>query len=683
MQLNITGKKGARIPREFVGLFIEDINYAVDGGLYAELLENRNFESMEVFGGEKKKDYFAKQDGLYAWKGYPENTPVELDIVQGSPVSVNNPHYLRVRTTQEGSGFANQAYDGIYMRPNVRYAVSFYMRSVAYQGKITIAIVKDKEILCEKSVETQPADSYGWNKWVRYELELCIEQEVQNAVFVVLLENPGTAEFDHFSMMPEDAVCGVFRRDLAEQLKDLHPGFLRFPGGCIVEGSTLANRYQFRDTLGRREGRRYNWNRWATHGNSEENGFHSRYAHYGQTYGIGFYEYFLLCEYLGAKPLPVLGVGLACQYQSHEKVELDAPEIYEYIQEYLDLIEFANGGMDTKWGMVRAEMGHEAPFGLEMVGVGNEQWEDGESHFFERYELFEKEIHKVYPEIKLIGTAGPELDSPRFHAAWEFYHEHENKADFVYAVDEHYYIKPDWFLEHTDYFDHVSRGTKVFFGEYAAHSENLTEEKSPEEKSSNKNNLEAALAEAAFMTGMERNSDVVVMTCYAPLLARVGYAQWNPDLIWFDESRVCRTPSYYVQQMFAKNLGDYNIELDTIELDAIELDAIKEKKKLFCQAGYDIHHKELIVKLVNVYSESQDIQMLFDKDWKISGKTAKEILLTGKQLSDSNTVEREVIQPQETEISLENGSYQIPPFAFSVLRIPMEHDSLFTESPYL
>ena len=669
MQLNITGKKGARIPREFVGLFIEDINYAIDGGLYAELLENRNFESMEVFGGEKKKDYFAKQDGLYAWKGYPENASAELAVVQGSPISINNPHYLRVKTTKEGSGFANQAYDGIYMRPNVRYAVSFYMRNVAYQGKITIAIVKDKEILCEKSVETQPADSYGWNKWIRYELELGIEKEVRNAVFVVLLENSGTAEFDHFSMMPEDAVCGVFRRDLAEQLKDLHPGFLRFPGGCIVEGSTLANRYRFKDTLGRREGRRYNWNRWATHGNSEENGFHSRYAHYGQTYGIGFYEYFLLCEYLGAKPLPVLGVGLACQYQSHEKVELDAPEIYEYIQEYLDLIEFANGGIDTKWGMVRAQMGHEAPFGLEMIGVGNEQWEDGESHFFERYELFEKEIHKVYPQIKLIGTAGPELDSPRFHAAWEFYHAHEKETGFVYAVDEHYYIRPEWFLEHTDYFDHVPRGTKVFFGEYAAHSQNLSEEENPEQLTSNKNNLEAALAEAAFMTGMERNSDAVVMTCYAPLLARVGYAQWNPDLIWFDEGRVCRTPSYYVQQMFAKNLGDYNIDLD------IRV----ERRKLPCQAGYDIYNKELIVKLVNVFSEPQDIQMVFDKDWEISGKTAKEILLTGKQLTDSNTVEREVIQPQETEISLENGSYQIPSFAFSILRIPMEHDSLFTE----
>lgn len=185
-------------------------------------------------------------------------------------------------------------------------------------GSLTIAIVKDKNTVCEKSVETESADAFGWNQWVRYELDLCAEREVRNADFVVLLESAGTVEFDHFSMMPADAVCGVFRRDLAECLKDLHPGFLRFPGGCIVEGSTLANRYRFKDTLGRREDRRYNWNRWATHENSEENGFHSVYAHYGQTYGIGFYEYFLLCEYLGAKPLPVLGVGLACQFQSHE-----------------------------------------------------------------------------------------------------------------------------------------------------------------------------------------------------------------------------------------------------------------------------------------------------------------------------------------------------------------------------
>lgn len=660
MKLTITGKKGADIPGEFVGLFIEDINYAVDGGLYAELLENRNFESLEAFGGERKKDYCVTHDGLYAWKKYPEDAPVQLLVVQGSPVSTNNPHYLRVETKQEKGGFCNKAYDGIHMRPDLGYTVSFYARSVGYHGKVTAAIVSGGDVVCEKSVQVEAADAFGWNKWVRYEFELCAEREVRNAAFVVLLENPGTVEFDHFSMMPQDAVCGVFRRDLAECLKDLHPGFLRFPGGCVVEGSTLANRYRFRDTLGKREERRYNWNRWATHENNEENGYHSVYAHYGQTYGIGFYEYFLLCEYLGAKPLPVLGVGLACQYQSHEKVDPDSPEIYEYIQEYLDLIEFANGGTDTKWGAVRAKMGHEAPFGLEMVGVGNEQWEDGESRFFERYQLFEREIHKAYPEIRLIGTAGPELDSERFHAAWDFYRAHEGEENFAYAVDEHYYIRPEWFFGHTDYFDEVPRGTKVFFGEYAAHSTDPV--KPIPGKATERNTLKAALAEAAFMTGMARNSDVVVMTCYAPLLARVGYTQWNPDLIWFDDRDVCRTPSYYVQQMFAANPGDHNIDL---EMDG-------ERGQLPCQAAYDVDAGELIVKMVNASPEPQNVTLSYDKDWKRTGQPAKVILLAGRELSDINTLGRELVKPEEKAVSLENGQYQMPAYSFAVLRIPVE-----------
>lgn len=654
MQLNITGKKGTEINKDFVGLFIEDINYAIDGGLYAELIENRNFESMEVFGG-KDKDYFVKQDGLYAWGIYPAGSSIQLSVVQGSPAFVNSPHYLRAESKQKKSGFFNKAYHGIYMRPNLSYHISFYARNVEYQGKIKIAIIKDSDILCEKGVSIEAADACGWRKWIKYELEMRVDKEVQNAAFTVLLENQGTLEFDHFSMIPEDAVYGIFRKDLVNSLKDLHPGFLRFPGGCVVEGATLANRYQFKETLGCREARRYNWNRWALHENNEENNYHSIYAHYGQTYGIGFYEYFLLCEYLGAKPLPVLGVGMACQYQSHEKVEPESPEIYEYIQEYLDLIEFANGGTDTKWGSIRAEMGHEAPFGLEMVGVGNEQWENEESRFFERYMLFEREIHKVYPEIKLIGTSGPELDSARFQAAWDFYHEHEDKEAFVYAVDEHYYIKPDWFLSHTDYFDHVSRKTKVFFGEYAAHP---TDQKA---KSPQRNTLEAALAEAAFMTGMARNSDVVVMTCYAPLLARVGYVQWAPNLIWFDEKKVCRTPSYYVQQMFAKNLGDYNIDM------GFRI----EKEKLPCQVSYDVKNKELIVKLVNASSEEQAVSFAFDEDWRISGKYAKEMILAGGQLSSNNTIEKEEIQSEEKEISFENREYQIPPFSFSILRIPV------------
>lgn len=649
MEIKITAKKGAQIPKDLIGLFIEDINYAIDGGLYAEMLENRNFESMEVFGG-KDMDYHVKEDGLYAWDVYPEDGSTRLSIVQGSPVSGNAPHYLRAEAAEPGCGFSNRAYDGICMRPERTYHVSFYARSAGYQGRLKIAAVKDKAVLAEAHVEVAEPDAFGWRKWTKYELDLSVAQEVRGAVLAVCLEGQGVMEFDHFSMMPDDAVCGVFRKDLAELLKDLRPGFLRFPGGCIVEGATLANRYQYKDTLGPKEARRYNWNRWALHGNSDENGYHSRYAHYGQTYGIGFYEYFLLCEYLGAKPLPVLGVGMACQYQSHEKVDLDAPEIREYIQDYLDLIEFANGAADTKWGSVRAQMGHEAPFGLEMIGVGNEQWEDGESRFFERYTLFEQEIHKVYPDIRLIGTAGPELDSERFGAAWDFYHAHEDQEDFAYAVDEHYYARPEWFLAHTDYFDHVSRSTKIFFGEYAAHPSGWQPMDTP-----GSNSLEAALAEASFLTGIERNSDVVVMACYAPLFARIGYTQWDPDLIWFDEREAYRTPSYFVQQMFSENLGDHDIAVEGAQIP--------------CQAGYDQDRGELIIKLVNASAGAQDIELTFDKSWGVTDRPVKETALTGADLSDSNGIGNERVHPKERKIRLEDGRYQVAPFTFAVLRI--------------
>jgi len=652
MEIKITEKKGSDIPKEFIGLFIEDINYAVDGGLYAELLENRNFESMDVHGG-KDNDYYVIQDSLYAWDIYPKENNVQLMIVQGSPVHRNNPHYLRVMSKEEESGFLNKAYDGIYMRPGLSYRISFYARNVDYEGNICIAIIKDGKIVVSKKVKTIKEDIHGWHKWEKYELDLKAEKEVRNAQFVVLLEKKGIMEFDFFSMLPKDAVYGIFRKDLAEMLKALNPGFLRFPGGCVVEGATLANRYHFKDTLGRPEERRFNWNRWALHGNNEENDYHSRYSHYGQTYGIGFYEYFLLCEYLGAKPLPVLGVGLACQFQSHEKTDIKDPEIKRYIQDYLDLIEFANGDINTEWGAVRAEMGHEKPFGLEMIGVGNEQWENEESHFFERYTMFEQEIHKVYPEIKLIGTSGPELDSSRFEAAWQFYRSNEEKKDFVYAVDEHYYTKPDWFLNHLDYFDEVSRKTKIFFGEYAAHPMGWMAMNSPEG-----NNLEGALAEAAFLTGAARNCDVVVMTCYAPLFARIGYAQWNPDLIWFDEKSAYRTPNYYVQQMFSQNAGDYNL--------------IAESENFPYQVSYDTAQQEIIVKLVNSKLSEKKVCLAFDSFRNRKEERITEIRLTGKAPSDVNSLEREAVVPQTCQIRLEKGSYVIPPLSFVVLRIPVE-----------
>lgn len=645
--MKITNQKGPDIPKAFIGLFIEDINYAIDGGLYAEMLENRNFESLDVYGGNGK-DYYAKHDGLYAWEG--TSPAVELEVVQGSPVSVHSPHYLRVTCGQAGGGFRNRGYDGIYMRPGIACRVSFYARCARYQGSVTAAIVKDGGILLSETVALRPAGADGWNRWERYELELRAGQEIRGGRFAVLLSKEGVVEFDFFSMIPEDAVMGIFRRDLAELLKGLRPGFLRFPGGCVTEGATLANRYRFKDTLGPLEERRFNWNRWAVEGNSGENGYHSRFAHYGQTYGIGFYEYFLLCEYLGAKPLPVLGVGLACQYQSNERIEPEDPGIWEYIQDYLDLIEFANGGPETPWGAVRCRMGHPEPFGLEMVGVGNEQWETPQSRFFERYALFEREIHRVYPNIRLLGTAGPELDSPRFEAAWRFYGENAEKESFTYAVDEHFYTSPEWFLTHCDYFDHVSRKTKIFFGEYAAHPSVQQPEKTPE-----RNTLGGALAEAAFLTGMARNSDAVVMTCYAPLLARMGYAQWSPNLIWFDDKAACRTPSYFVQQLFSENLGDWNIQLAGMEVP--------------CQASYDEESGELVLMLVNASAQARRVPVLFDSGWKVLNGAVTEIVLTGESESNINTLGEETVRPVSREISL-SENYEMRPFSFSVLRIP-------------
>ena len=647
--MKITEQKGPDIPREFISLFIEDINYAIDGGLYAEMLENRNFENMDVYGGNGK-DYYAKYDGLYAWGS--DSPSVELEAVQGSPVSERSPHYLQVACGHGGGGFWNKAYDGIYMRPGVACRVSFYARCARYQGSVKVSVVKDGETITSETVTLRPADADGWNRWELYELKLCADREVQGELFMVQLFGEGVVEFDFFSMIPEDAVLGIFRRDLAELLKELHPGFLRFPGGCITEGATLANRYRFKDTLGPLEDRRYNWNRWALDGNSEENNYHSSFAHYGQTYGIGFYEYFLLCEYLGAKPLPVLGVGLACQFQSNERIEPEDPQIREYIQDYMDLIEFANGGQETRWGAVRCRMGHPEPFGLEMIGVGNEQWETPESRFFERYSLFEREIHRVYPEIRLLGTSGPELDSPRFEAAWQFYRENEGKEGFTYAVDEHFYTAPEWFLTHCGYFDGVSRKTKVFFGEYAAHPQVQQSGKTPD-----RNTLGGALAEAAFLTGMARNSDAVVMTCYAPLLARMGYAQWSPNLIWFDEKTVCRTPSYFVQQMFAENLGNSNIILADGEIP--------------CQASFDPQRNELVLMLVNASDHWEHIPLLFSEGWKIKRDEVTTILLTGETPAGINTLGAEIIKPVRRKLCL-SDAYELPPCSFAVLRIPVD-----------
>lgn len=652
MQLFISNEKGVRIPKELFGLFFEDINYAADGGLYAEMIENRSFEFLDCYG--ERGDYYAVPDYGYAWSPLPGEGQGKMEYVTGSPVNPQNPHYLRFTAARAGQGFRNRAYRGIFLKKGKQYRVSFYARMASYGGDLSISVQKADRIFARTTVRCVHAPEGTWQKWNRYEAVLTAEADAENADFAVILDRPGTAEFDFISMMPCDAVDGVFRRDLVELLRELKPGFMRFPGGCIVEGSTLENRYRWKESVGRPESRRANFNRWALHETSAENGWHTQYAHYNQTLGLGFYEYFLLCERIGALPLPVLNVGLACQYQSFELVEVEDPAFGEFLQDALDLIEFANGAPDTFWGGLRARMGHPAPFGLTMVGIGNEQWQTEESNFFARYEAFEKAIHERYPEIRLIGSAGPDVVTKRHSMAWEFYREKGGKKEnFCYAVDEHYYMEPAWFFDHTDFYDAYPREVKVFAGEYAAH---------PQKGMNNPraNNLEGALAEAAFLTGVERNSDVVVLASYAPLFARAGYTQWSPDLIWFDEKTACKTPSYHVQKLYAENRGDWTLRLNGQEKGLAE-------KGIYVSVSLAEESGEIILKAVNRNPEEQELNLLFAEGlavresvrvWEISGRT-----------EDFNSVQDPDRVCVKEHFQEETGRLALPAHSFVVARV--------------
>lgn len=617
MELIISADRRAKIKPDMIGLFFEDINYAADGGLYAEMIENRSFEFVQAEGDAR--DYYFEYDGLYGWDIFPENAPVDGDAshgktpdaditlraVQGSPLSEANPHYLRVTATRGNVGFCNQGYSGIALKQGMDYHLTFFARCVSYHGNFRAEVVKDGKVYASATLSCEDFREETYNYFRKYHMILHAQEDISGAVFALVLTEPGTVEFDFISLFPADAVAGVFRKDLFEALKALKPGFVRFPGGCIVEGNTLSNRYRYKDSLTEPWNRKNNWNRWAVHENCSENGFCGEYAHYNQTLGLGYYEYFLLCERIGAAPLPVMNVGFACQYQSTEQVAIGSPEFSRFVQDALDLIEFANGGMDTKWGAVRRKMGHPEPFGLTLLGIGNEQWQTERADFFERYTAFESAIHKVYPEIRLIGSAGPDITSERYTAAWDFYRKNADNPNFVYAVDEHYYVRPEWLYGHVDFYDNYPRNVKVFSGEYAAHPAggmNYAEAEAARGARADRNTLEGALAEAAFLTNLERNADVVVMASYAPLFARIDYAQWSPDMIWFDAVNVYPTASYYVQQLYSCNMGD--VVLDT---KGQEKEAAKEG--LFYSASYLEGEHQVILKVVNANEDARTVRL--------------------------------------------------------------------------
>ncbi|MEO5715576.1 MAG: alpha-L-arabinofuranosidase C-terminal domain-containing protein [Luteolibacter sp.] len=499
------------------GIFFEDINYAADGGLYAELVENRSFEH---------------KNGMHAWTEVKRGASSgSLSLEADQPIHANNPRYLRMNVMAggEGYGVSNLGYGGIPLTAGGEYRFALHTRTLAgYGGSLKVRLeAQDGTILAEGKIDAIKAN------WQRYKLDLTSKAESNSARLVVLVDAVGQVDVDMVSLFPKNTWKGRengLRADLVQTLADLKPGFMRFPGGCIVEGNDLPNAYRWKDTVGDVSIRKQNWNRWTNEDANKPDG------QYHQTYGLGFYEFFQLCEDIGALPVPVLNCGMSCQFQAKQLVPME--QLDPWVQDALDLIEFANGAATTKWGKLRADMGHPEPFHMTHLGVGNEQW--GQT-YFDRYPVFYQALKAAHPEITLITTAGPGVDDANWRFAWEKFH----SGTPAEIVDEHYYRPPGWFLDNAGRYDSYDRkGPKVFAGEFAAHR--------PDRKST----LDAAVSEAAFMTGLLANADVVSMSCYAPLFAREGFVQWTPDLIWFDQKRVMTTPSYQIQAMFGNNRPD-------------------------------------------------------------------------------------------------------------------------------
>ena len=478
----------------------------------------------------------------------------------------------------KGFEIINEGFRGMGIKKDAKYNLS--LKAANPSGNIKKIIIqfidKDKKVLGETSITPTAKD------WQNYTAQFTAVQTEAKAQLKITFEGTGTIDLDMISIFPEDTWNNRkngLRKDIVQLLYDMKPGFLRFPGGCIVEGRTLAERYQWKKTVGDVDKRETLINRW----NIEFK--HRPAPDYFQTFGLGFFEYFQLSEDIGAAPLPILSCGMACQFNTGELVPL--AELDPYVQDALDLIEFANGSVDTPWGKVRSDMGHPKPFNLKHIGVGNEQWGP---QYIERYKVFEKAIKDKYPNIIIVSGAGPSPEGDYF-----VYGMQELKKLNAEIVDEHYYKDAKWFRENATRYDNYDRkGPKVFAGEYAAQSVATV---SPE----NKNTWECAFSEAAFMTGLERNAEVVHLTSYAPLMAHSEAWQWTPDMIWFNNLETYGTANYYVQKLFANNKGT---DLLSITKDG---KALTGQNDLFASAVKDVTTKEVIVKLVNTSAKAQDI----------------------------------------------------------------------------
>ena len=563
---------GAPIPETLYGLFFEDINFAADGGLYAEMIKNRSFEFPQ---------------SLMGWETFGK---VEVRTA-GAPFA-RNPHYVHldpVGHPHKRTGLQNEGFFGVTAAKGKEYRFSVWARATNGASKITVEMT-DPASMGETQVVASADVEVSGKEWKKYTATLTPDADVKKGKFRIFLYGDAV-DLEHVSLFPADTWQGRengLRADLVQALADIHPGVLRFPGGCIVEGTDLESRYQWKNSVGPVENRPINENRW------HYTFPHRFYPDYYQSYGLGFYEFFLLSEDIKCEPLPILSVGLACQFQNeNESAHVPATEkdLKPYIQDCLDLIEFANGDESTTWGKLRAEMGHPAPFNLKYIGVGNEQWD----HYYpERLKFFVEAIRASHPEIKIVGSSGPDSEGEQFDYLWP-----EMKKLGADLVDEHFYRPETWFLAQGNRYDNYDRqGPKVFAGEYACHG-----------AGKKWNHFHASLLESAFMTNIERNADVVEMATYAPLFAHVEGWQWRPDMIWYDNSRSVRTASYYVQQLFSHNKGTNTASLT---MDGKAIAGNEDQAGLFASAVYDATANAYIVKAANVSDTTQSVTISLD-----------------------------------------------------------------------
>lgn len=626
-----TKKTGAEIQPTMYGLFFEDINYGADGGLYAELIKNRSFEFPQ---------------NLMGWKTFG-NVALQND----GPFE-RNPHYVRLADpghAHKHTGIENEGFFGIGVKQGEEYRFSVWARlpQDGNSSKIRVELVKTNSMADHHALAAQQIviDSKTWKK---YQVILKPGITEPKSVLRIFLDSPTTIDLEHISLFPVDTWKGHengLRKDLAQDLADIKPGVFRFPGGCIVEGTDLETRYDWKKSIGPVENRPLNENRW------HYTFPHRFYPDYYQSYGMGFYEFFLLSEEIGAEPLPVISCGLACQFQNDQSAHVPVCDLDSYVQDALDLIEFANGDANSTWGKVRAGMGHPAPFNLKFIGIGNEQWG---AEYPEHLEPFVKAIRKAYPQVKIIGSSGPNSEGEQFDYLWP-----EMKRLKADLVDEHFYRPENWFLSQGSRYDNYDRkGPKVFAGEYACHG-----------KGKKYNHFHAALLEAAFMTGLERNADIVHMATYAPLFAHVEGWQWRPDMIWFDNLNSVRTVSYLVQQLYALNKGSHVL---TLTMDKKNVTGAEDQNGLFASAVWEKADRTYIVKVVNTSGKPQSLALNFaglgKKDVLTNGKCIK---LSTHDIDMDNTIENPVaIVPKESPVHIDGHIFntELEPYTFVIYK---------------